>query len=204
MIATMDGPVPGQGVSDRGETDALMIRLYDEVRKLAHDRLRRHRPGRGLQTTEVVHEVYLKLSRSGKNGWDSRAHFFGSAARAMKQVLFDLARNARRSLDAGVPVDDVGDGTGLPGDDTGLTLIVRVAGAEYSFDLNGLARHLHDLDQIESRKVDVVVCKFFAGMSDAQIAEFLGVSTRTVERDWSYARAWLGQRMIESAADHGH
>lgn len=187
-------------------TNTLMLHLYDEVRKLAHDRLRHQRSGMRMQTTEVVHEVYIKLSRAGGAGWESRAHFFGSAARAMKQVLIDFARRSHRARIAGQNPEELPAGDSMEPDlfpDSGASLGVRFEGKEYSFSLQELAMRLQELDEIDPRRVDVVVCKFFAGMSEDQIASFLGVSTRTVQRDWQYARAWLGQHILGSAHDHG-
>jgi RNA polymerase sigma factor (TIGR02999 family) len=156
--------------------DALTDALYQELRKIAHrERLRAGRP-LTLQTTALVSESYLKLRQSA--GWTSETHFLASAATAMRHALVDAAR-ARLSQKRGdgqrpLPLDDQHD---LPaaGDDE----VVRISEA------------LAALEAIDPRLVKVVECRFFAGYSEEETGRILGVSDRTVRRDWLQARAWL-------------
>ena len=199
----MDAPLTQAGEPFPRETDDAMVALYDELRSLTHAWLRRRRPGRGLQTTEVVHEAYLKLWKSGKEGWESRGHFWGTAAKALKQVLFNAVRDDQVRGNA-LSYDE----SAFPAADPALatrevTLLVRFGDDEVPIDVLHLVKHLADLEAIDTRKADVVTCKFFAGMTHDQIARYLGVTTRTIERDWEFAKAWLRQRMVPAGDHHG-
>jgi RNA polymerase sigma factor (TIGR02999 family) len=163
---------------DRTALDALLPRVYDELRAIARGQLRRHAAGSDggtLQATAVVHEAYLKLSRAGVIQAQSRAHFMAIAATAMRQVVVDHAR-ALLSQKRG-------------GGWKQTTLTTGSASYELKAeDVIGLDRALQTLDERQRR---VVECRYFAGMEETEIAEALGVSERTVRREWVKARAWL-------------
>jgi RNA polymerase sigma factor (TIGR02999 family) len=163
---------------DRSALDVLLPRVYDELRVIARGQLSRHaanRDGGTLQPTAVVHEAYLKLSRAGVIEAHSRAHFMAIAATAMRQVVVDHARSLLSQKRGG-----------------GWKQTTLTAGSA-SYELNpedviGLDRALQTLDERQRR---VVECRYFAGMEEAEIADALGVSERTVRREWVKARAWL-------------
>lgn len=171
--------------TDLSEIDALTRTLYESLRKIAHrERVRAHRPDT-LRTTALINESYLKL-RSSK-GWTSREHFLACAATAMRHVLVDAAR-ARLSLKRGegkaaLPLEEAPEAIELEDDQ-----ILRLGEA------------LQILRRLDERLVRVVECRFFAGYSEAETARVLGVSERTVRRDWVQAKAWLFRQL--HADDH--
>ncbi|WP_293252588.1 ECF-type sigma factor [Nannocystis sp.] len=160
---------------------ALLPRVYKELRALAAARLRRLPPGQTLQATALVHEAYLALVEREDPGWNGRGHFFGAAAQAMREIVIDQARRKaahkrggelrRESSEAlaELAVDD-----GLPGE-----------------DLLALDAALTRLQAEHPERAQVVLLRHFGGLSEAEIAALLGVSTRTVERAWRFARAYL-------------
>lgn len=158
------------------ELDELTRALYGALRTIAHrERVRAHRPNT-LRTTALINESYIKLQPS--KGWSSREHFLASAATAMRHVLIDAAR-ARLSMKRGegkaaIPLDDAPEAIQLEDDQ-----ILRLGDA------------LQTLAALDPRLVSVVECKFFAGYNEAETARVLGVSERTVRRDWVQAKAWL-------------
>jgi RNA polymerase sigma factor (TIGR02999 family) len=164
---------------DREAAAALLPRVYDELRRLAEARLRRLPPGQTLQATALVHEAWLALVGRGDPGWSGRGHFFGAAARAMREILIDQARRkaalkrggelARADLDLDLQPAD-----GLPGE-----------------DLLALDAALTRLEHAHPDRAQVVLLRWFAGLGEAEIAEVLGVTPRTVERAWRFARAYL-------------
>ena len=167
----------------RGEpAEALVPVLYQELRRLAHA-MRSARPrGVTLQTTDLVHEAYLKLVGDEDPGWDGRAHFFGSAARAMREILVDQARRKGRDKHGGKLKRVDSDEAHLP-----------IAPPEE--DMVALDEALQRLEAYDSRKAEVVNLRFFAGLTARETAELLRVSKRTVDRDWLYARSWLYEQL---------
>jgi RNA polymerase sigma factor (TIGR02999 family) len=164
---------------DRGAFDRLLPLVYEELRRIARRQLHRERPGHTLFPTALVHEAYVKLvERPPEVQWAGRKHFLAVAARAMRQVLVDHAR--KKSAEK------------RGGDLARTTLTGRHLGFEVALDdVLSLDAALDRLDQRDPRLRQVVEYRFFAGMSEDEIAELLGVSTRTVQRDWLKARAWL-------------
>jgi RNA polymerase sigma factor (TIGR02999 family) len=169
----------------RGEQEAfkqLMSLAYGELRRIAHRQLRRGKPPLTLDTTGLVHEAYVKLVGGPAMKCQDRGHFFAVSARAMRQIIVDYARK-RSALKRGrytphVPIDE----TRLPADRQ-AALIMAVDEA------------LGALGALDERLVRVVECRFFAGYTDEETARALDVSTRTVQRDWKRARAWLKEDM---------
>jgi RNA polymerase sigma factor (TIGR02999 family) len=148
--------------------------VYDELKRIAHYYLRGDEAT--LCTTELVHEAYLKLGGGGD--WEGRAHFFGAAARAMRQVLVDFARR-RNATKRGSEVEIVSLGEGDAALDVELDEILALEGA------------LDRLGAIDPRLRKIVELRFYAGVPQGEIARMLGISTRTVERDWLKARLVL-------------
>ncbi|HKB38355.1 MAG TPA: sigma-70 family RNA polymerase sigma factor [Gemmataceae bacterium] len=161
----------------------LLPLVYDELRKLAAQKMAREKPGQTLQATALVHEAYIRLMASGdasaprEQHWNSRGHFFAAAAEAMRRILVERARH-KMSVKAGggrqrVELADVATGE-KPGD-----------------DLLRLHEALEKLEKKDKRKADLVKLRFFAGLTNEQAARVLGVSTSTADNDWAYARSWL-------------
>ena len=164
----------------------LLPLVYEELRRLAAQHLANENPGQTLQATALVHEAYLRLVDDGDvRHWDSRGHFFGAAARAMRRILVDSARR-KRSLKGG---------GGLRKRDV---LLQEPAIEPPGDDLLALDESLKKLAEKDARKARLVELRSFAGLTNAQAAKCLGVSTATAERDWAYARAWLHQEIIRS------
>ena len=173
-----------------GDADAaarLMPLVYEELRTLARNYLARERGDHTLQPTALVHEAYLRLGGTSGADWKDRAHFYGVAARLMRQILVDHARShnaaKRGGLQTRVALDDAGE---LPGEQT--------------LEIIALDTALKDFAQTYPRKSDVVELKFFGGLEAKEIAEVLKVSEKTVLRDWSFAKLWLYRALTESAA----
>lgn len=169
--------------------DRLYPLVYGELRRAAARALRRERSDHTLQPTELVHEVFLKLLGSGPEAWQDRAHFIGVAARAMRQILVDHARR-RNAAKRGGGWARTTIGDELLGQD--------VAPAE----MLALNDALDRLDALDPRLRAVVEYRFFGGLTEKEIAELLGVTERTVQRDWVKARAWLYKELY-AAGDAG-
>lgn len=162
---------------------ALWPAVYDELRALARQQFAREPNGHPLQPTAVIHEAYLRLfGGDGRVEWSNRRHFFATAARVMRQILVDDARSRRRLKRGGhrQRVDDSPE-PAVFGQDPVATLAIHEA-------LERLERH-------EPRKAEVVMLRYFAGLTDAEAAEAMGVSKRTVQLDWRVARAWLHREL---------
>lgn len=161
--------------------ERLIPLVYDELRRVAHRQLAREAPGHTLCTTALVHEAYMRLAGQTRVQWSERAQFFAIAARVMRRILIDYARRhtaRRRGGDARrVALDEV-DGS------VSLTL-------EQADDLIGLDDALERLAAFDERLARVVECRFFAGLTESETAEALGISQRTVARDWTIAKGWL-------------
>jgi RNA polymerase sigma factor (TIGR02999 family) len=166
---------------DSGALDRLMPLVYEDLRRVARRQLDREGGGHTLQTTALIHEAYLKLAGGGSVGATSRAHFLAIAARAMRQVLVDYARRRKAAKRGGGVISVTLGDEAQPSD----------ASAE---DLLALDEALQQLDP---RQRQVIECRFFGGMEEKDIAEALGVSERTVRRDWVKARAWLYQALYQ-------
>lgn len=167
---------------DAEAMDRLLPLVYDELRELARREMQKERDGHTLAATAVVHEAYLRLAELDQISWEGRAHFFGTAAVAMRRVLISYARsrNAKKRGSGVVPasLDDV-----------------VVAARERPEQVLALDEALTRLHEVSPRQARVVECRFFAGMSLDETAEALGVSNATVRRDWTVARAWLNREL---------
>jgi RNA polymerase sigma factor (TIGR02999 family) len=167
---------------DRTAFDALYARLYEDLHSAARGQLRGHRSGDTLDTTALVHEAYVRLLGEQSVQWESRAHFLAVAARAMRRVIIDAARQ-RTAQKRG-------------GRSPHVTLSSEVWGAvEDPHTLIAIDDALSRLAHIDERLPRVAECRLFAGLSEKETAGALDVSVRTVQRDWQRARAWLQQEL---------
>jgi len=161
--------------------DRLFPLVYGELRRIAHRQLQGERPGHTLGTTGLVHETYLKLVDQTRIQWRDRGHFFALAARAMRQILVDYARRYRaQRRGGGLRRVSLTDGTAVE-DQAELLLAVHEA--------------LDRLAVMNERLSQVVECRYFAGLTEEETAVALGVTARTVERDWVKAKGWLYQEL---------
>jgi RNA polymerase sigma factor (TIGR02999 family) len=174
----------GQGNADARE--ALMPLVYDELRRIARRHLWRQRPNHTLQSAALVNEAYLRLVRQESPQWQNRAHFFGVAAQAMRQILVDYARSrlaAKR-------------GAGAPR----FTLDTKIALPEQEkeeVDLVALDDALNTLTALDPRQSRIIELRFFGGLSIQDTAVVLGISPATVKREWTMARMWLHRELIK-------
>jgi len=166
----------------------LIPLVYAELRRLAGWYMRRERSDHTLQPTALVHEAYLKLVEQRSVDWQSRAHFFGIAAQVMRRILVDHARGHLRKKRGGgqlaVPIEEA-----------------LVFTPEQSLELVKLDQALEQLTKLDARQGKIVELRFFGGLTVEQTADLLGISPKTVKRDWSVAKAWLHG---ELKASHGN
>lgn len=172
---------------DREVIDDLFPIVYDELRTIAHRQLGRERSGHTFSTTALVHEAYLRLVDHPLASWEDRAHFCAVAARAMRQILVDYARR-RQALKRG------GSMRPLPLDES------RIVVEEQAALVVSLDEALDRLSRMNERVGRVVELRFFGGLTEEEAAEVLGVSTRTIRRDWSKAKVWLYKELYPDAA----
>jgi RNA polymerase sigma factor (TIGR02999 family) len=168
----------------------LLPLVYEELRKLAASKLAQEKSGQTLQATALVHEAYLRLVASGDASaprvqqWNSRGHFFAAAAEAMRRILIDLARR-KRSQRRSPPTRR----RQIADED-----LVQLPISDELLDLD---QALTKLGQTDPQAAELVKLRVFAGMTVPEIAQFQGISARTVKRNWAYARAWLGRELAE-------
>ena len=194
MAATPTNPITAILLeTDRAEAvrapiELLMPLVYDELREMAGRRLRRDGRDLTLSPTELVHEAYLRLGDTGSVSARGRAYFFAAAAQAMRRIIVDHARRRGRVKRGG--------------GDRAITLDDAVALVDPSeIDVLDLEPGLEQLAAIAERAARVVECRFYGGLSVDDTAAALGVTTRTVNRDWQFARAWLHDHLKRAAQD---
>ena len=167
---------------DQSALDKLMPLVYGELHRLAHQHMRREKPGHMLQTSALLNEAYMRLVDQSQIRWESRTHFFGIAARLMRQILVDEARRRSYAKRGGgmiqVPFDEA-----------------AAARQEQSVNVMALDDAMKSLEKIDERKSRIVELRFFGGLSIEETAEVLKVSPGTVMRDWTFTRAWLRKEM---------
>lgn len=173
---------------DEQAAEELLPQVYDELRRLARVKLSQERAGLTIQATALVHEAYLRLvTPEVPSEWQSRGHFFSAAAEAMRRILVEGARRRKRLKHGGElerqPLDED-----------------RIEAPEIDQDLIELDDALAELAASHPRKAELIKLRYFAGLTQQESAEALGISLATAERDWSYARAWLF-RQIQSRAE---
>lgn len=164
---------------------ALLDLVYAELHRQAHRYLKRERIGHTLQTTALVHEAYLKLSRQKSVAWESRSQFFAIASTLMRRILIDYAKTKHR-IRRGGPQEDVRI-------DTAFTL----AASDTNFDLIDLNQALERLEEKDQSLARIVELRFFGGLDVTETAEALGVSESTVKRGWAMAKAWLHRELTK-------
>jgi len=181
-------------LSDLAQGDAhaagkLLPLVYDELRKLAAARLAEESPGNTLDATALVHEAYLRLvGPVDAAHWDNRGHFFAAAAEAMRRILVEAARRKRREKHGG--------------DRKRIELdAVQPAASDPRHDLVALDAALTRLEAEEPQAAKLVELRHFTGLSVAEAAQALGISARTADRVWAFARAWLHRELTNTAAD---
>jgi len=167
---------------DPHAAEQLLPLVYDELRKLAAQKLAQEKPGQTLQATALVHEAYLRLVGADRVGhWDGRGHFFAAAAEAMRRILVDQARRRqaakRGGLQKRVEMPESGLAAPMPDD-----------------ELLALHEALEQLASIDSAAADLVRLRFFAGLKTTEAAEVLGISVRSAHDLWAYARSWLRRK----------
>lgn len=167
---------------DRAALDQLVPLIHDDLRRLARQRANALAPGASLQATALVNEAYLRLVRATPVEFRDRAHFFAISATVMRQIVIDEARARSRDKRGGdwqrVTLDEVEVGAGPDGE-----------------KLLAIDEALQRLAAVDERKARVVELRFFAGMTNAEIAEVIGVSADTVKRDWTFAKLWLAREL---------
>jgi RNA polymerase sigma factor (TIGR02999 family) len=173
---------------DAGEADKLLPLVYEELRRLAAQKMSQELPGQTLQATALVHEAYIRLVGSEVQDWNSRGHFFAAAAEAMRRILIDRARR-KRSLKRG-------GGHQRIELDAAILMGSEVRPMDDLLVLDEALGKLADKDKI---KADLVKLRYFAGLTSEQAARILGISSATAERHWDFARSWL--RVAISKAD---
>ncbi len=170
------------GRGEEGAFDELMPMVYDDLHRIARRQLRRGKRGATLDTTGLVHEVYLKMVDQSQASWEDRSHFFAISARAMRQIIVDYARQRlaakRGGGQAHTPLDEA-----------------RIAIEAQADWLLALDQALQRLAELDERMARIVECRFFAGLTEEESAEALAISVRTVQRDWKRARGWLKEEM---------
>ncbi|PIE23246.1 MAG: RNA polymerase subunit sigma [Planctomycetota bacterium] len=167
---------------DAAKAEQLLPLVYDELRRLARRHLDREREAQTLQATALVHEAWVRLVGDQEPEWSSRRHFFGAAAQAMRRILIERAR--RRDTEK--------HGAGR----LRLTLSrVDPEEAPPKLEILALDEALHALANFDPRMAEIVELRFFAGLEVKEVAASLGISERTVKREWAVARAWLHRRM---------
>ena len=159
-------------------TDELLPLVYEELRRIAAARMAQEAAGQTLQPTALVHEAWLRMVGEGARTWQNRAHFFGAASEAMRRILIDNARRKSRLKRGGdqqrIDLEDLDLAAASPDD---KILMIDEA--------------LERLKAEDEEKGRIVVMKFFGGLTNQEVAQNLGVTERTVERQWAYAKAWM-------------
>ena len=194
MASAEPGPITqlltAVSAGEKGAVDRLWAVVYDELRRLARAQLAAEAPGRIFDSTALVHEAFLRLAGRGPVAWENRRHFFAAAARAMRRIRVDEARRRKRTKrGAGQsPGSLMGDPPALDDDPTEVLAIDEA---------------LRKLEREAPRQAEIVMLRYFAGLSTRETALAMGVSVRTVHYDWQFARAWLHRELGGEGAPIG-
>ncbi len=171
-------------VGDDHAASELMPLIYRELHSLAARYMQRERPNHTLQPTVLVHEAFLQLVQTDSIDWQGRAHFFALAARAMRRILIDHARSAKADK--------------RPGGHQQVELHSAMQTVSQSVDILALHEALERLAAMDKRQADIVEMHFFGGLTFEEISEVLGLSLRTVQRNWAVCRAWLNAELTSA------
>ena len=183
----ISGLLRAWGKGDLRARDNLLPLVYLELRRCAAGYLRYERPDHTLQPTALVHETYLRLARQDRIAWQNRAQFFGVAAQMMRRILVDHARERHAAK--------------RPGASLRVALSDRIAAREPDCEILLLDEALQELTLLDPRQGQIVEMRYFAGMSEREVAEVLSISRSTVTREWQTARAWLYRRMTRTVEE---
>lgn len=169
---------------DDSAPEQLMPLVYDELRRMARQYVKKQSLGHTFQTTDLIHEAYLKLAGGEDRNWQNRSHFFGVAAKAMRHILVNYARSKNSQKRGGWQervtfAEDA------------------LASTSNSSEMVALDDALEELATVDKRKVQVVEMKFFGGLSVEEIAEVLKISPETVKRDWKFSKMWLSRELAK-------
>jgi RNA polymerase sigma factor (TIGR02999 family) len=172
---------------DPHAAEQLLPLVYDELRRLAAQKMSQEKPGQTLQATALVHEAYLRLVKVDEaQHFNSRGHFFAAAAEAMRRILVEQARHKKSAKGGGqrqrIPLDEA-----------------QLAAPSRDLDLLALDEALDRLAQQDRRKAELVQLRFFAGLTIQQAAAALGIAESTADADWAYAKAWLRVELAAAA-----
>ena len=169
---------------DKSALEKLIPLVYDELRRMARQYMRRERPGHTLESTALVNEAYIKLIDCSRVGWQNRAHFFAVAAQLMRRILIDHARSRNYAKRGGgvrkVSLDEA-----------------AILSEERAADLIAIDNALTNLAAMDPRKSQIVELRFFGGLNLEETAEVMGISSPTVQREWRKAKAWLLKEVRE-------
>lgn len=171
------------------ETERLMVAIYDDLKRLAASQLRNERGDHTLQPTALVNEAYIRLINQHNSDWNNRQHFFSIAARIIRRILIDYARE-RQALKRG--------GTKQPIRMESLDLAAPLRCQE----LIELDEAMLELAQLNERQAQIVELRYFGGLTMDEIAQLMKIGKRTVDRDWNVARIWLYHRLSDSQTEH--
>lgn len=169
---------------DEAAIEQVVPRVYAELRRLAKRHMARQREGHTLQTTDLVNEAYLKLAHARRSGWKNRLHFFAVASRAMRSVLVDHARRRAYAKRGGNPIR------------VSLNEADQIS-QDRSLEVVAVDAALSRLAALDPRKARVVELRYFAGLSVEEVSQVLDLSSRTIKREWRWARAWLYRELDE-------
>jgi len=175
------------GKGDQAALDELIPLVYDELRRVARRYMRRESQGHTLQTSALVNEAYLRLIDQNSVQWQNRAHFFGVAAQLMRRILVDHARSRLRAKRGG--------GVQM------VSLTEQAVADKEVAEVIALDNALKNLAEMDPRKSQIVEMKFFGGLTTEEVAEVLKVTSRTVEREWRKAKAWLNRAISKGATN---
>jgi RNA polymerase sigma factor (TIGR02999 family) len=174
------------GRGEPGASEDLWELVYSDLRRMAAGRLARLRPGETLQATALVHEAWMRLQANQSHEWNGRAHFFGAAARSMRNILVDQMRSKQRLRRNG----------GQRAVDFELDAVAQPdQGGVDEFDLVALDDALTAMGELFERPTRIVMLRYFVGLTIPEIADLLGIAARTVDRDFLFARTWLRRQM---------
>lgn len=172
------------GKDDGHASSELLPLLYGELRRLAGARMQREKAGHTLQPTALVHEAWIRMVGESDRTWANRAHFFAAASESMRRILIGSARRKSRIKRGGgqirINLDDL-----------------DLAAAQADDNILLINEAVEELEKTDPEKARIVIMKFFGGMTNQEVAEHLGVTERTIERQWAYARAWLLQAVTK-------